>query len=357
MTHGAGNINLVDEDLSFVARMLGDAADLGPAVAAGTSARMAAHKRDRAAWASSQKAKPSDHDQALLARHNKPTSRSNSKLYHCEACDCSVGPHERDWAVHTLGIKHKRQLVSLLHTGQLGNNVVSLFEAEPVISQQQQPATWMKQFRIDYSCDMPKLKKARTEVMKGLLNLGGNSTYTQRIAGHYEETAFCHTWAAAAQKLADQAAQTERLHLSLSADELVCVSQLLPVHRHIKQLTVSGLSHTGAAQAGSADQHQAWKCMEDAIAISMLLATCRSLHGLETLIIKFQHVGTLHQTVRHHTPRKDPFQDISRMYSQVWVHLQELLRNSLSLRYHACWSLFADWSSLHSCLAGGRSLV
>ncbi|KAL0043090.1 hypothetical protein WJX79_009069 [Trebouxia sp. C0005] len=331
MTHGAGNINLVDEDLSFVARMLGDAADLGPAVAAGTSARMAAHKRDRAAWASSQKAKPSDHDQALLARHNKPTSRSNSKLYHCEACDCSVGPHERDWAVHTLGIKHKRQLVSLLHTGQLGNNVVSLFEAEPVISQQQQPATWMKQFRIDYSCDMPKLKKARTEVMKGLLNLGGNSTYTQRIAGHYEETAFCHTWAAAAQKLADQAAQTERLHLSLSADELVCVSQLLPVHRHIKQLTVSGLSHTGAAQAGSADQHQAWKCMEDAIAISMLLATCRSLHGLETLIIKFQHVGTLHQTVRHHTPRKDPFQDISRMYSQVWVHLQELLRNSLSL--------------------------
>ena len=88
----------------------------------------------------------------------------------------------------------------------------------------------------------------------------------------------------------------------------------------------------GAAQAGSEDQHQAWKCMEDAIAISMLLATCQSMHGLETLIIKFQHVGTLHQTVRLHTPRKDPFQDISRIYAQVWVHLQELLRNSLSLR-------------------------
>ncbi len=80
---------------------------------------------------------------------------------------------------------------------------------------------------------------------QGLLNLGGNSTYTQRIAGHYEETALCHTWAAAAQKLAEQAAHTERLHLSVSADELVCVSQLLPEHRHIKQLTVSGLSHTG----------------------------------------------------------------------------------------------------------------
>jgi len=88
----------------------------------------------------------------------------------------------------------------------------------------------------------------------------------------------------------------------------------------------------GAAQAGSEDQHQAWKCMEDAIAISMLLATCQSLHGLETLVIKFQHVGTLHQTVRHHTPRKDPFQDISRIYGHVWFDLQDLLRNSLSLR-------------------------
>ena len=39
-------------------------------------------------------------------------------------------------------------------------------DALAVTSQQQQPATWMKQFRIDYSCDMPKLKKARTEVMK-----------------------------------------------------------------------------------------------------------------------------------------------------------------------------------------------
>ena len=192
MTHNAGNFNLVDEDLHFVARMLGDAAALGPAAAA-ASARRAAHKRDRAAWASSQEAQPSDHDQALLARHNTPSSRSNSKLYHCEACDCPVGAHERDWAVHISGVKHKRQLVSLLHTGQLGNNIVSLFEAEPgigntacalqpllfavmssiidtdalaVTSQQQQAATWMKQFRRDYSCDMPKLKKARTEVMK-----------------------------------------------------------------------------------------------------------------------------------------------------------------------------------------------
>ncbi len=39
-------------------------------------------------------------------------------------------------------------------------------DALAVPPQQQQPATWMKQFWKDYSCDMPKLKKARTEVMK-----------------------------------------------------------------------------------------------------------------------------------------------------------------------------------------------
>ena len=72
--------------------------------------------------------------------------------------------------------------------------------------------------------------------------------------------------------------------------------------------------------------------MEDAIAISMLLAACKSLHGLESVAIKFQHVETLHQTVRDRTPRKDPFQDISRMYGHVWYDLQDLLRSSFSLR-------------------------
>ena len=73
--------------------------------------------------------------------------------------------------------------------------------------------------------------------------------------------------------------------------------------------------------------------MEVAIAISMLLATCKSLHGLESVAVKFQHVGTLHQTVRDRIPRKDPFHDISRMYGHVWFDLQDLLRSSLALRW------------------------
>ena len=78
---------------------------------------------------------------------------------------------------------------------------------------------------------------------------------------------------------------------------------------------------------------QAWNCLEDAIALSMLLASCQSMNSLQNLVIRFQHAGAQHQTVRAQAPRKDPFQDISRIYSHVWFDLQELLRNSLSLRY------------------------
>lgn len=72
--------------------------------------------------------------------------------------------------------------------------------------------------------------------------------------------------------------------------------------------------------------------MEDSIAISMLLKACHSLHSLESLVIHFTPVGACHQTVRNQAPRKDPFQDISRMYGPVWFDLQGLLKKSLSLR-------------------------
>lgn len=72
--------------------------------------------------------------------------------------------------------------------------------------------------------------------------------------------------------------------------------------------------------------------MEDSVAISMLLQACQSLQTLESLVIRFTHAGTCHQIVREQVPRKDPFQDISRIYGPVWFDLQGLLRKSLSLR-------------------------
>ncbi len=131
--HGAGASTGVGEDLAFVARMLGDAAAIGAGSAANVNAGKPAHKRNRALLAQDQDAEPSDDNKVLLARHNRPSKKSNSKQYFCEACNCSVAARERDWGIHVSGIKHQRQIVSLLHTGQLGHSVLSLFEAEPGI--------------------------------------------------------------------------------------------------------------------------------------------------------------------------------------------------------------------------------
>lgn len=133
------------DDLAFVARMLGDAAAPDPTSAGRAHARRATRKSKKTAPSNFQEAHPSDHGEALVNRHNKPSNRSSDREYHCEACDCSVPARDRDWEVHTSGIKHQRQLVSLLHTGKLGSRVVSLFEAEPgILPQSCDPTTCLK---------------------------------------------------------------------------------------------------------------------------------------------------------------------------------------------------------------------
>lgn len=119
-------------DLEFVAQLLGDPVDL-PVSNFIPSLRhlKAAKKRRRVASGDASVAGPADDAKALLTRYNTPTCKTNSKRHFCEACSCSVPAREGDWDVHLSGVKHQRQLVSLLHTGQLGNTVVSLFEAEP----------------------------------------------------------------------------------------------------------------------------------------------------------------------------------------------------------------------------------
>ena len=65
------------------------------------------------------------------AQYNRPSKGSNAKQYFCEACTCYTAAREQDWRMHIAGIKHQRQLVSLQHTGQFGNLLVSVFEADP----------------------------------------------------------------------------------------------------------------------------------------------------------------------------------------------------------------------------------
>lgn len=68
---------------------------------------------------------------ALVSRYNRPVSQPGLKQVLCEACSCSVGAGERAWQTHAAGEKHQRQMVSLQHTGQLGNTLLSVFEPVP----------------------------------------------------------------------------------------------------------------------------------------------------------------------------------------------------------------------------------
>ena len=67
-----------------------------------------------------------------LQQYQEPGPRSTAAALHCQACSCWVPRQPADnWQQHVRGIRHRRQLVSLRLTGQLGNMTVSLFEALP----------------------------------------------------------------------------------------------------------------------------------------------------------------------------------------------------------------------------------
>ena len=67
-----------------------------------------------------------------LQQYQEPGPQSTAAALHCQACSCWVPRQPADnWQQHVRGIRHRRQLVSLRLTGQLGNMTVSLFEALP----------------------------------------------------------------------------------------------------------------------------------------------------------------------------------------------------------------------------------
>ena len=62
---------------------------------------------------------------------------------------------------------------------------------------------------------------------------------TQRIAAHYQGGAFAAAWVSAIQKLGEQMQLCpDNVQLTLTAPELVCVSQLLAGNKHVLSLTV-----------------------------------------------------------------------------------------------------------------------
>lgn len=84
---------------------------------------------------------------------------------------------------------------------------------------------------------------------QGLLNLGGNSVYSQRIAEHYTDASLCWAWSTAATAMATQADFGSVWHLALRPDQLVCASQMLQEYGPIRSLTLTSLCGPGNLQA------------------------------------------------------------------------------------------------------------
>ncbi len=65
------------------------------------------------------------------------------QAWRCEACECWVPRAAGDqsaWRAHVQGIRHRRQALSLLHTGARGTLLVSTFEPAPGACRRCQPA-------------------------------------------------------------------------------------------------------------------------------------------------------------------------------------------------------------------------
>ena len=65
---------------------------------------------------------PRDLDDPFLALFNKPSNEKSTEThYFCEACTVSMPAREQDWQMHSNGLSHHCQILSLCGKGELGH--------------------------------------------------------------------------------------------------------------------------------------------------------------------------------------------------------------------------------------------
>ena len=65
---------------------------------------------------------PRDLDNPFLALFNKPSNeKSTETRYFCEACTVSMPARDQDWQMHSNGLSHHCQILSLCEKGELGH--------------------------------------------------------------------------------------------------------------------------------------------------------------------------------------------------------------------------------------------
>lgn len=78
----------------------------------------------------------------LVAMYNAPSKeKSTVKQFFCEACAAYMPAREQDWQMHSSGLGHQSQLLSLCGTGELGHVPTGEPEANAGACQHVRPGT------------------------------------------------------------------------------------------------------------------------------------------------------------------------------------------------------------------------
>eukprot|EP00891_Asterochloris_glomerata_P003182 jgi/Astpho2/3182/Aster-x1129 len=222
---------------------------------------------------------------ARLQQYQQPGSRSTAAALHCQACNCWVPPQPADnWQQHVKGIRHRRQLVSMRLTGQLGNMTVSLFEALPgwPRGQPSEQAPAADRAAGNSAGLSQRVQHMRATALKELIHHAAVSGAYQRLSERFSEERLSGAWVFICGYLA-QHLQGGRLSISTASPaHIVSLAHLEALHS-IKDWTVQVYLRLG--QEGPAM----------AAAVCVLLEALRSHPHLQRLSLGLSLVsGQLH---------------------------------------------------------------
>jgi hypothetical protein len=105
---------------------------------------------------------------------SRPGSKSTKNAMHCEACDVWVANKPGNWAVHTAGIRHRRQVLSIREHGVGGGLVVSTFEYGEQLDARNR-STMRKDQKAHIAASPPslRLQQYKTSILVEILNAHG----------------------------------------------------------------------------------------------------------------------------------------------------------------------------------------
>lgn len=114
---------------------------------------------------------------------SRPGSKSTANALHCGACDVWVANKPGNWAVHTAGIRHRRQVLSIREHGVGGELVLSTFECVEQVSR----SHLSLETPVEPSLTSPRLEQYKTSLLVEILNAHGPGTLYRKAATRLDD--------------------------------------------------------------------------------------------------------------------------------------------------------------------------